>query len=300
MKELLKNCKICPRGCGANRFISKGACGAGSEIMAAKAFLHQWEEPCISGTHGSGTIFFSGCNMKCVFCQNHDISQQGFGKAITVERLAEIMLELQNKGASNINLVTPTPYALHIIEAVALAKRHGLALPIVYNTNGYETAEMIEMLKDTVDIYLPDIKYFSPVYSSRYSGVSDYFAVASKAVLSMYNQAGYPEFDEAGMLTKGLLIRHLALPGLTEDSSQIFKWIRESIGKYAYVSLMCQYTPMYKAFSFEEIDRKLSSEEYERVIESFFEAGLENGFMQEAESATSRYTPVFDLLGIEK
>lgn len=300
MKELLKNCKICPRKCGANRLINKGVCGAGSEIMAAKAFLHQWEEPCISGTHGSGTIFFSGCNMKCVFCQNYDISQQCFGKAITVERLAEIMLELQKQLAMNINLVTPTPYALHIIEAVSLARRHGLTLPIIYNTNGYETVETIEMLKDTVDIYLPDIKYFSPLFSSRYSGVSDYFAVASEAVIAMHNQAGYPEFDKAGMLTKGLLIRHLALPGLAEDSSSIFKWIRDNIGKYAYISLMCQYTPMYKACSYEEIDRKLSSAEYERVIDSFFEAGLQNGFMQEVEAATSKYTPAFDLLGIEK
>lgn len=298
MKELLKNCKICPRGCGANRLAGKGACGAGSEILAAKAFLHQWEEPCISGIHGSGTVFFSGCNMKCVFCQNYDISQQCFGKAITVERLAEIMLELQGKGASNINLVTPTPYALHIIEAASMARKKGLTLPIVYNTNGYETVETVEMLKGTVDIYLPDIKYFSPLYSSRYSGVSDYFEKASKAVISMYNQVGYPEFDEKGMLTKGLIIRHLALPGLAEDSSRIFKWIRENIGKYAYVSLMCQYTPMYKACSFEEINRRLSSDEYENIIESFFEAGLENGFMQEPESATSRYTPVFDLLGI--
>lgn len=300
MLELLRNCKICPRQCGINRFEKNGACGAGAEVMAAKAFLHQWEEPCISGASGSGTIFLSGCNMKCVFCQNHSISQEHFGKEISIVRLAEIMLELQGKGAANINFVTPTPYALHIIEAVSQAKKQGLALPIVYNTNGYETVETVEMLKGTVDIYLPDIKYFNDIYSLRYSGVNDYFKQAGEAVRAMHNQTGYPEFNDSGMLKKGVIIRHLILPGLAEDSKVIFQWIRENIGKYAYVSLMCQYTPMYNSGAFTEINRRLSSEEYEKVIGHFFEAGLENGFMQDLESASSDYTPAFDLLGLEK
>ncbi|MHB1392896.1 MAG: radical SAM protein [Clostridia bacterium] len=298
MQEILKNCKICPRQCGVNRFEKAGVCGAGAKVLAAKAFLHQWEEPCISGKNGSGTIFFSGCNMKCVFCQNHNISQEHFGKEITIERLAEIMLELQEQGAININFVSPTPYAMHIVKAVSIAKQMGLNLPIVYNTNGYETVETIEILKGTVDVYLPDVKYFNDSYSLKYSGVSDYFKQASKAVTAMYNQVGYPEFCENGMIRKGLIIRHLILPGLLEDSKIIFKWIRKNIGKYAYVSIMCQYTPMYRSHVYQEINRKISSAEYGEVLNYFFEAGLENGFMQELESASSDCTPNFDLLGV--
>jgi putative pyruvate formate lyase activating enzyme len=298
MQEILKNCKICPRQCGINRFEKTGVCGADAEVLAAKAFLHQWEEPCISGEKGSGTIFFSGCNMKCVFCQNHEISQGYLGKEITIDRLAEIMLELQAAGAANINFVSPTPYAIHIIKAVSIAKQMGLNLPIVYNTNGYETVETIEMLKGTVDVYLPDVKYFNDSYSLIYSGVSNYFKQASKSVIAMYDQVGYPEFGENGMIRKGLIIRHLILPGLIEDSKKIFKWIRENIGKYAYVSIMCQYTPMYKSHVYEEINRKISSIEYDDVLNYFLEAGLENGFMQELESASADYTPDFDLLGI--
>ncbi len=236
--------------------------------------------------------------MKCVFCQNHDISQEHFGKEITIERLAEIMIELQQQGAANINLVSPTPYALHIIKAVSNAREKGLSLPILYNTNGYETVGTIEMLKGTVDIYLPDIKYCSDTYAVKYSHSKDYFSHTSKAVLAMYEQVGYPEFDENGMIRKGLIIRHLILPGLIEDSKIIFKWIRENIGKYAYVSIMCQYTPMHKSHAHEEINRKISSAEYGEVVNYFFEVGLENGFIQELESASSDYTPDFDLLEI--
>lgn len=302
MQEILKNCKICPRQCGSNRFNISGACGAGAEVIAAKAFLHQWEEPCISGEKGSGTIFFSGCNMRCVFCQNHIISQNTsdslFGKEISIRQLSEIFLQLQEQGAHNINLVSPTPYALHIIEAVKLTKTAGLSIPVIYNTNGYENEETIEALNGTVDIYLPDLKYYSDSYSRRYSGVSGYFEHASKAVKAMHDQVGYPEFDEKGMIKKGLIIRHLILPGLGSDSKNIFKWIRENIGKYTYVSIMCQYTPMYRAFAYEEINRKINSSEYEEVLSHFFEAGLENGFMQEPESASSDYTPDFDLSGV--
>jgi putative pyruvate formate lyase activating enzyme len=181
-------------------------------MLAAKAFLHQWEEPCISGEKGSGTIFFSGCNMKCVFCQNYEISQEQLGKEISIQRLAEIMLELQQQGAHNINLVSPSPYALHIIEAIKLAKASGLYLPVIYNTNGYENQETIEALNGIVDVYLPDIKYFNDSYSHKYSGVSNYFKQTSIAVKAMFDQVGYPEFDENGMIKRGLIIRHLILP----------------------------------------------------------------------------------------
>jgi putative pyruvate formate lyase activating enzyme len=302
MQEILENCRICPKQCGSNRYKNPGACGAGANLIAAKAFLHQWEEPCISGSRGSGTVFFSGCNMKCVFCQNHVISQNGpaslVGIEISVQRLAEIFIRLQEQGAHNINLVSPTPYAFHIIEAVKRAKGIGLSVPVIYNTNGYENEETIEALKGTVDVYLPDLKYYNDMYSRRYSGVSRYFEQASKAVKAMHDQVGYPEFDEEGMIKKGVIIRHLILPGLSSDSKKIFEWIRKNIGKYAYISIMCQYTPMHKSFAYEEINRKIDAVEYEEVLNHFFEAGLENGFMQEPDSATSDYTPDFDLSGI--
>ena len=298
MNDLLKSCRLCPRQCGADRYNGKGACGAGASATAAKAFLHQWEEPCISGEKGSGTIFFSGCNMNCIFCQNYKISREGVGKDISIHRLTEIMLELQSRGAENINFVSPTPYAPHIVEAVAAAKDMGLSVPIVYNTNGYETVETIEMLKGTVDIYLPDIKYYSDYYAAKYSKTGDYFRHASKAVMSMFAQVGYPVFDDRNIMRKGVLIRHLVLPELLEDSKKILKWIRDNLGKEAYISLMCQYTPMYNAHKYEEINRKLEDWEYDLIIDYFFELGLENGFVQEQSSAETDYVPDFDLSGI--
>lgn len=298
MENALKNCKICPRKCGTNRYSSPGVCGAGSEVLAAKAFLHQWEEPCISGDKGSGTIFFSGCNMKCIFCQNHNISQDNSGKKITIERLAGIMLELQEQGAANINLVSPTPYALHIIKAVASAKARGLSIPIVYNTNGYESVETIQILEGTVDIYLPDLKYYSDIYAIKYSNVKNYFEHASEAVLVMVKQVGYPVFDDYGLMKKGLLIRHLILPELLEDSKEILSWVKDNLGKQSYVSLMCQYTPMFDAYKHEEINRRLEEWEYDFIIAHFFKIGLENGFVQEHSSATEAYVPDFDLTGI--
>ncbi|MGB7605755.1 MAG: radical SAM protein [Lutisporaceae bacterium] len=294
----LNSCTICPIKCGTDRTQRKGACGVGDKLIVAKAFLHQWEEPCISGANGSGTIFFSGCNLHCVFCQNHDISQEGFGKEITVSRLTDIMLELQAKGAENINLVTPTPYVLHIIEAVKIARKNGLTLPIVYNTNGYETVETIEMLRGTVDVYLPDIKYYTDKYAVKYSRAKDYFNYASYAVLAMIAQVGFPEFDEKGLLKKGVLIRHMIMPELLADSKSILRWIWNNLGKQAYVSLMCQYTPMYNAEKHEEINRKLDDWEYEYIIDYFFKLGLENGFVQDFSSAVTDYVPSFDLTGV--
>jgi putative pyruvate formate lyase activating enzyme len=296
MKKL-QSCTLCPIKCSTNRTIQKGACGASDKLIIAKAFLHQWEEPCISGNNGSGTIFFSGCNLHCVFCQNHDISQACFGKEVTTLRLSEIMLELQFQGASNINLVTPTPFVLHIIDAVRIAKSKGLRLPIIYNTNSYESLETIELLKGTIDIYLPDIKYQNNRYSLKYSMVPDYFDYASDAVKAMIKQVGYPNFDENGMMKKGVLIRHMIMPDLIEDSKDILRWIKSELGIKAYVSLMCQYTPMYKANQYEEINRKLDDWEYEYIVAFFFKLGLENGFVQDYSSATTEYVPNFDLSG---
>ena len=298
MLDALRNCSICPRKCGTDRYIRNGGCGTGAEVIAAKAFLHQWEEPCISGERGSGTIFFCGCNMKCIFCQNHEISQQPYGKKISIERLAEIMLELQEQGAANINLVSPTPYALHIIKAVAAARQQGLSLPVVYNTNGYESVETVAVLKGTVDIYLPDIKYYSDEYSVKYSKAPQYFKHASEAVLRMFEQVGHPVFDDNGIMQRGILLRHLILPEHLADSKKILNWIRENLGQQAYVSLMCQYIPMFDADKYEEINRKLEAWEYELAIDYFFKIGLENGFVQEHSSAAEDFVPDFDLSGI--
>ncbi len=296
--EILKNCNLCPIECGTDRTQRKGPCGTDDTIKIAKAFLHPWEEPCISGLKGSGTIFFSGCNMHCVFCQNHDISQGLYGKEISIDRLAEIMLVLQEQGASNINLVTHTPYALHIIEAVKIARESGLSLPIVYNTNGYETKETLALLSGTVDIYLPDLKYYSDRYAVKYSGVKDYFLHASEAILEMLRQVGMPQFDEQGLMKKGVLIRHMLLPEQLEDTKNILRWIKDTLGPQSYVSLMCQYTPMYQAAEYEEINRKLEDWEYEYIIDFFFKLGLENGFTQDYSSATTDYVPSFDLSGV--
>ena len=296
--EILQSCTLCPIKCGINRTIHKGYCGASDKLIVAKAFLHQWEEPCISGGKGSGTIFFSGCNLHCVFCQNHELSQACMGKEITILRLAEIMLELQFQEASNINLVTPTPYVLHIIEAVSIAKQKGLTLPILYNTNSYESLETIELLKGTVDIYLPDIKYFDDRYSLKYSKVPQYFNNASDAVMAMIKQVGHPNLDENGMMNKGVLIRHMIMPDLLGDSKNILRWIKNEFGIKVYVSIMCQYTPMYNANQFEEINRKLDEWEYEYIIAFFFKLGLKNGYMQDYSSATTEYVPNFDLSGV--
>ncbi|MFZ5353114.1 MAG: radical SAM protein [Bacillota bacterium] len=296
--DILKNCMLCPRKCGINRYEGKGCCGADENITAAKAFLHQWEEPCISGENGSGTIFFTCCNLRCIFCQNYEISQNMHGKSISIERLAEIMLELQGQGAENINFVTPTPYILHIVEAVSTARRSGLTIPTVYNTSGYETIEALKLLEGIIDIYLPDLKYYSERYSKRYSNAEDYFMHASNAVLEMTRQVGLPVFDERGIMKKGVLVRHMIMPDMLEDSKSILRWIRDNIGEKAYISLMSQYTPLYRAKDYEEINRKLDDWEYEYIVDYFFKLGLENGFIQEYSSASSEYVPDFNLSGI--
>lgn len=298
IKEI-QRCTICPRMCSTDRNSAAGYCGAGNQVRLAKACLHSWEEPCISGTMGSGTIFFSNCNMKCVFCQNHDISQKGYGKEVSIEKLADIMLRLQQQNAHNINLVSPTPYIYHIREAVKLARADGLTIPIVYNSNGYENSEALAALEGLIDIYLPDLKYYDDKYSIKYSKAPGYFEYSSKAILEMYRQAGDPVFDDSGMLVRGLMIRHMMLPGLLFDSKKIADWVIEHLPAAVYFNIMCQYTPMYNAMSYPEINKKLNQRHYESLIDYALSKGLENGFMQDPDSATDQYTPIFDLSGID-
>lgn len=296
---LYEKCNICPRSCGINRDNYKGYCNMTWNIKVAKAYLHKWEEPCISGKNGSGTVFFTGCNLKCVFCQNYKISQTDFGKTVTVEELANIFIKLQMEGAHNINLVSPTIYAYLIKEAILLSKKKGLHLPIVYNSNAYESVNTLKLMEGVIDIYLPDLKYYNDVLSRKYSKAPHYFDYATKAILEMYRQVGIPQFDEKGILKRGLIIRHLILPGYVEDTKKILLWIRNNLPKEVYISLMGQYIPFYNTQKFPEINRKITKQEYEEAIEYFFEIGLENGYVQESSSASEDYIPDFDLKGLK-
>ncbi|WP_148866803.1 radical SAM protein [Thermosediminibacter litoriperuensis] len=299
MLDMLINCRLCPRRCGVNRLKGEsGFCGAADRVVVAKAFAHRWEEPCISGDSGSGTVFFSGCNLRCVFCQNYRISQEWFGRAVGEDDLVEIFLRLQAKGVHNINLVTPTIYTPQVAEALKKARSKGLFIPVVWNSNSYENPEALKMLEGLVDVYLPDIKYFDGAAARRYSRAGDYFDRAAPAVLEMYRQVGEPVFDYKGIIKRGLIIRHLVLPGLKEDSKKILEWIKSNLPRGVYISLMSQYMPCYRAGEFPEINRVLSTGEYEEVIEYFFELGLENGFAQEEGSNSVKYVPDFDLEGI--
>ena len=236
---------------------------------------------------------FSNCNLKCIYCQNYKISQEGKGEELTIEQLAEKFIYLQNKGAHNINLVTPTMYTYHIVEAIKLAKNKGLDIPIIYNTNGYETVENIKMLKGYIDVYLPDLKYYDDKIALKYSGIINYFKIASEAIKEMYNQVGAPKFDEDGMISKGLIIRHLILPNNLKNSKNILKWIESNIDKEVYVSIMAQYFPSYNANKNEEINRKLSKEEYNKIEEFLFDLNIENGYMQDLEENEEQYVPDF-------
>jgi putative pyruvate formate lyase activating enzyme len=296
--KLLEKCELCPRKCGVNRLKGEtGYCRAGNQIKAARAMLHNWEEPCISGKKGSGTVFFSYCNMRCAFCQNHDISQDGNGKEISIDRLCCIFLELMNSGAENINLVSPTHYIPQIIEALTLAKCKGLNLPVVYNSNGYENTDTLKVIEGYIDVYLPDIKYYSDKYSVRYSSAPYYFAHASKAVTEMYRQVGPPSFKD-GMIQRGIIVRHLLMPGLLSESKRILDFIASSFPKDIYLSLMSQYVPMHNACKYPEIDKRVSQKNYDWLVDYALSIGIDNGFIQEPDSAETIYTPEFNLLGI--
>lgn len=292
--EELKQCKICPHNCNVNRLNGKiGRCKCTDKIKIALASVHNYEEPCISGINGSGTIFFSNCNMNCIYCQNYEISQLGKGKEISIKELADIFINQQEKGVNNINLVTPTMYAFQIIEAIKLAKKNGLIIPIIYNTNGYEKIETLKALQGYIDVYLPDLKYYSNKLSIKYSKVNNYFSVATEAIKEMYRQVGTPKFNEDGIMQRGIIIRHLVLPNHIQNSKNILKWIKENMPQDVYVSIMAQYFPTYKAKEDELLNRKLTKKEYKEIENFLYTLDLKNGYIQELGEHEEEYVPDF-------
>jgi len=299
---MYSNCNVCPRKCGANRDAGvRGICGQTNEIKIARAALHMWEEPCISGKRGSGTIFFSGCNLHCVFCQNYKIANSDVGHIISVEQLAEEMLKLQELGANNINLVTATHFVPSIIKAVESARDQGMNLPIVYNTSSYENVDTIKMLEGIVDVYLPDLKYVSSELSTKYSHAADYFQVASEAIDEMVRQTrGFAFTAEAGnpkqeIMTRGTIVRHLVLPGCVEDSKLVLDYLLATYGDEIFISIMNQYTPLEQVqVSCPELYRKVSTEEYSQVLDYAYDLGIENGFIQEGDVAQESFIPEFE------
>ena len=292
-------CSLCPRMCMTDREITTGYCGVKNTLRVARAALHFWEEPCISGEEGSGAVFFTGCNLRCVFCQNYQIARAEQGKEITTERLSEIFLELQEKGALNINLVTPTHYTLQIIDAVKLAKAKGLKLPIVYNTSSYEKVETIKLLADVVDIWLPDFKYMDNNAAQRYSKASDYVENAKTAIDEMVRQQPQCIFDDDGIIQKGVIVRHLVLPGQVQRAKDAIEYLYNRYCDDIFISIMSQYTPCTDLNDYPEINRKITQEEYDEVVDFAVEIGVENGFLQEGESASESFIPPFDLEGVE-
>lgn len=296
----MNGCTLCPRNCHADRKAGEtGVCGvAGVGIEGARAALHMWEEPCISGETGSGAVFFSGCPLRCIYCQNYGIARAEVRKTITLERLAEIFLELQEKKAANINLVTPTHYTPEIIKAVKLAKEGGLVLPIVYNCSGYEKWETLRMLEGIVDIYLTDFKYMDKEAAARYSKAPDYPEIAKTALAEMVRQAGEPVFDEAGMMKRGVIVRHLLLPNHLRNAKAVVQYVYETYRDKVYISLMNQYTPLPQVESCPELNRPVTRREYERLIDYALSLGVENAFVQEGETAKESFIPVFDYEGL--
>ena len=274
-------CELCPHKCNIDRSIYIGRCKAEDEIEIGGYSLHKFEEPCISCENGSGTVFFSKCNLSCVFCQNYEISNLGYGRKIDVNELSDIFIKQQENGAENINLVSPTIYVDKIVDALKIAKEKGLKIPIVYNTNGYERVETLKKLNGLIDIYLPDLKYYYNNLGEKYSKVKNYFEIATEAIKEMYRQVGTPKFDKNGMIIKGLIIRHLVLPNNIDNTKKTLKWIKENIDSGVYVSVMMQYFPTYKAKEYEEINRKINKAEYEEIENYIYELGIENGYMQD-------------------
>lgn len=293
------NCTLCPRACSVDRTQGqRGFCGATDEMYVGRAALHAWEEPPLSGTHGSGTVFFTHCTLGCVFCQNRTISRrEAGGRPVTRERLAEIFLELQAQGAHNINLVTASHYAPSVHDALQAARANGLHIPVVYNCGGYETVETLRMLDGLVDIYLPDFKYYSSYYAGLYSGAPDYPDFAKDAIAEMVRQTGAPQFDAQGIMTRGTIVRHLMLPGLAGDTAQVLRYLAEHFGDQILVSLMRQYTPFGMAERYPELDRKITDEEYDQAVTLFSDLGL-SGFLQNGESISESFIPSFDGQGV--
>ena len=297
--ELSEKCELCPRKCGANRLSGKkGFCGGEKDIKIARAALHFWEEPCISGEEGSGTVFFSGCTMRCIFCQNKEISRGEAGKLVSIERLSEIFLELQAKGANNINLVTPMHYAPQITAALDIARKNGLSLPIVWNTGGWELPESVASVKDYSDIWLSDFKYFDNSLAEKFSDAKNYFENAFASLKKMVEQTGEAVFGDNGMMKKGVIVRHLVLPGHTDDSKKILRLLWENFGDKIWISIMNQYTPLCKDERYPELFRSVTEEEYDDVIDYALSLGIENAFVQEGGAVGESFIPPFDLEGV--
>lgn len=296
----MSDCTLCPRRCHANRAAGQtGFCGQTAQLRAARAALHFWEEPCISGDCGSGTVFFSGCSLQCIFCQNHEIALGESGKVISVERLSQIFLELQDKGAANINLVTAGHFIPQVCRALELSKTHGLSIPIVYNTGSYEEVASLRLLEGLIDIWLPDLKYFSGDLSARYSSAPDYFQVATAAIAEMFRQTPAAVFDsKTGLMQRGIIVRHLMLPSQAADSKKILRYLHTTYGDAIYISIMNQYTPLAGVSEIPELNRKVTPEEYRRVLDFADRIGIENGFMQEDGTAAESFIPPFDYEGI--
>lgn len=295
----MESCIECPRECKVNRNLGeRGACHMTSEVVIARAALHFWEEPCLSGSQGSGTVFFSGCAMGCVYCQNHEIAKGQQGKPISINRLAEIFLELQEQGAHNINLVTPSHYVPQIKMALELSMGLGLHIPIVYNSSGYEKVETLKKLEGLIQIYLPDFKYLDPELSQRYSYCRDYAKWAKPAVEEMFRQTGKPVFTTDGILLQGTIVRHLSLPGGLSDSKDILEYLHEKYQNHLYLSIMNQYTPMKTLVGFEEIQRRVSEEEYDELMMYARFLGIKKAYVQEGESQSESFIPSFDDTGV--
>lgn len=294
-------CKQCPRNCNIERMegpsSSYGYCQVSVLPKVARAALHFWEEPCISGEEGSGTVFFSGCNLRCVYCQNVEIAAGVRGKTISVERLSEIFLELQEKGANNINLVTPSHYYPQIKEALLLVKEK-LHIPVIANTSSYDSVEALREMEGLIDIYLADYKYADSTLAAKYSHAADYPEVAAEALAEMFRQVGEPVFDERGMMKKGMIIRHLLLPGCGEDSKAVLKFLYDTFGNSVFISIMNQYTPLSHVEKYPELKRRITEEEYEEIVDYAIELGIENGFIQEGETADDSFIPAFDGEGV--
>lgn len=301
-QALRKECVICPRKCHVDRSVNSGYCGENESVSVARASLHRWEEPCISGELGSGTVFFSGCSLKCVFCQNKKISVGGKGKILSVSQLSELFLRLQDSRAENINLVTPTHFTPQIAAALQTAKAEGLTIPVVYNTSGYECVETLRLLEGLVDIYLPDLKYYSSQLSARYSNAPDYFLCASLAIAEMVRQIGDPVFDDSKIskkqiMKRGVIVRHMVLPGHTKDSQAVIQYLYQTYGAHIYLSILNQYTPMSDLENYPELNRRVTKREYDKVIDYAIHLGIENAWIQEGNTAKESFIPDFDVFG---
>ena len=298
--EIMGECTLCPRNCHSDRINKKtGYCGMDNTVRVARAALHMWEEPCISGEKGSGAVFFTGCGLKCCFCQNREIAIGKSGLEISVDRLGEIFLELEEKGAANINLVTGAHYVPQIIGALKLARKKGMSLPVIYNSSGYEKVETLKMLEGYVDVYLPDFKYMESDLAEKFSHAADYPQTAKEAIREMVRQTGPVIINEDGYILRGTIVRHLILPGHTKNSVSVLEYLYHEYGDNIFISIMNQYTPVFKQEKYTELNRKVTKREYEKVLDAAVKLGIVNGFMQEGETAKESFIPSFDYEGVE-